>query len=254
MNLSGKTGFPNEVVISKEDEIGELEGAFNRMVCELKESQQREREEEELRKQFISNISHDLRTPLTVIRQHVHSVRSNPAASQEQTSLSIIDHKLDEVDKLMDNLLSYSLLSAGKYPINIQSIDITEEVRNRVAEWYPIFEAKDFDVVVELPDCPILWNVDPMWLHRIIDNVFQNVVRHAGAGRYIGIQITDYPNQAIIVQDKGPGTCNESPEKGAGIGLSIVSMMTREMGLQWELKSEANGSSFYLWKDSGGSI
>ena len=55
----------------------------------------------------------------------------------------------------MDNLLSYSLLSAGKYPINIQSIDITEEVRNRVAEWYPIFEAKDFDVVVELPDCPI---------------------------------------------------------------------------------------------------
>ena len=81
MNLSGKTGFPNEVVISKEDEIGELEGAFNRMVCELKESQQREREEEELRKQFISNISHDLRTPLTVIRQHVHSVRSNPAAS-----------------------------------------------------------------------------------------------------------------------------------------------------------------------------
>lgn len=254
MNLSGKTGFPNEVVISKEDEIGELEGAFNRMVCELKESQQREREEEELRKQFISNISHDLRTPLTVIRQHVHSVRSNPAASQEPTSLSIIDHKLDEVDKLMDNLLSYSLLSAGKYPINIQSIDITEEVRNRVAEWYPIFEAKDFDVVVELPDCPILWNVDPMWLHRIMDNVFQNVVRHAGAGRYIGIQITDSPVQAIIVKDKGPGTCNNSPEKGAGIGLSIVSMMTREMGLHWELKSEANGSTFYLWKDIGSSI
>ena len=155
------------------------------MVKELKESQQREREEEELRKQFISTISHDLRTPLTVIRQHVHTVRNNPASPQGQVSLSVIEHKLDDISNLMDNLLSYTLLSAGKYPL--RPIDIVEEVRNRVAQWYPVFEAKEFDVVVELPDETLLWDVDPLWFNRILDNVFQNVVRHAGAGRYIGI-------------------------------------------------------------------
>lgn len=250
MSVSGKNDIPNEVTISKNDEIGELEGAFNRMVRELRESQQREREEEDLRKQFISNVSHDLRTPLTVIRQHIHTVRNNPESTQGQTSLTIMETKLNEVDKLMDNLLSYSLLSAGKYPMHLQPVDIAEEVRNRVAEWYPVFEARDFEVQVELPEEPVIWNADPMWLRRILDNVFQNVVRHAGAGRYIAIQITEDQKQTLMIRDKGPGIGNESPEKGAGIGLSIVSLMAKEMGMQWEMKSGLTGCTFCIWKDS----
>jgi len=252
MSVSGKNDIPNEVSISKKDEIGELEGAFNRMVRELRESQQREREEEDLRKQFISNVSHDLRTPLTVIRQHIHSVRNNPGSSQGQTSLSIIESKLNEVDKLMDNLLSYSLLSAGKYPMRMQPVDITEEVRNRVAEWYPVFEAKDFEVQVELPEEPVIWAADPVWLHRILDNVFQNVLRHAGAGRYIAIQMTDgrkSQKQTLIIRDRGPGIGNKSPEKGAGIGLSIVSLMAKEMGMRWEMESSSTGCTFSIWKE-----
>jgi signal transduction histidine kinase len=251
MTVNGLKEIPNEVQIIKDDEIGELEGSFNRMVKELKESQKREREEEELRKQFISTISHDLRTPLTVIRQHVHTVRKNPASSQGQFSLSVIEHKLDDISNLMDNLLSYTLLSAGKYPLHKQPIDIVEEVRNRVAQWYPVFEAKEFEVFVELPDETLFWDVDPLWFNRILDNVFQNVVRHAGAGRYIGIQMMDRENQPmLVIDDKGPGFCNKSPEKGAGIGLSIVSMMAREMDMQWEVKSDENGSAFYIWKSS----
>lgn len=251
MTVNGLKEIPNEVTIMKDDEIGELEGSFNRMVKELKESQKREREEEELRKQFISTISHDLRTPLTVIRQHVHTVRKDPASSQGQVSLSVIEHKLDDISNLMDNLLSYTLLSAGKYPLHKQPIDIIEEVRNRVAQWYPVFEAKEFDVLVELPDQTLIWDADPLWFNRILDNVFQNVVRHAGAGRYIGIQMIERQKQMmLVISDKGPGSSSESPEKGAGIGLSIVSMMAREMDMQWELKSDANGSAFYTWKDS----
>ncbi|UVI29028.1 HAMP domain-containing sensor histidine kinase [Paenibacillus spongiae] len=250
MKVNGINEIPDEVVISKDDEIGELEGAFNRMVRELKDSRNREREEEELRKQFISNISHDLRTPLTVIRQHAHTVRKDPASSQGQASLSVIEHKLDEVGKLMDNLLSYTLLSAGKYLLRLQTIDIAEEVRNRVAEWYPVFEDKGFDVHVELPELPLTWVADPLWFNRILDNVFQNVVRHAGSGRYIGIQIVVLKGLTmLVVKDKGPGTSSDSPEKGAGIGLSIVSMMAKEMGMNWKLESGANGSQLYIWTE-----
>ncbi|MCQ6562341.1 HAMP domain-containing sensor histidine kinase [Paenibacillus mendelii] len=250
MTVNRLKDIPDEVTISKDDEIGELEGAFNRMVRELKDSRNRERKEEELRKQLISNISHDLRTPLTVIRQHTHTVRKAPASSQGQASLDVIDHKLEEVSKLMDNLLSYTLLSAGKYPLHVQTIDIAEEIRNRVAEWYPVFESKGFEVLVELPERPLRWVADPLWFNRILDNVFQNVVRHAGKGRYIAIKIVELKGQSmLVIQDKGPGTSGESPEKGAGIGLSIISMMAREMGMQWELESCANGSSFYIWPE-----
>lgn len=250
MTVNRLKDIPDEVTISKDDEIGELEGAFNRMVRELKDSRNRERKEEELRKQLISNISHDLRTPLTVIRQHTHTVRKDPSSSRGQASLDVIEHKLDEVSKLMDNLLSYTLLSAGKYPLRVQTIDIAEEIRNRVAEWYPVFENKGFEVLVELPEWPLRWVVDPLWFNRILDNVFQNVMRHAGLGRYIGIQIVERKGQSmLVIQDKGPGISGESPEKGAGIGLAIISMMAKEMGMQWKLESYANGSAFYIWSE-----
>ncbi|WP_145948105.1 HAMP domain-containing sensor histidine kinase [Paenibacillus sp. Y412MC10] len=250
MAINGMKKIPDEVLISKDDEIGDLEAAFNQMVRELNDSRIRERQEEELRKQLISNISHDLRTPLTVIRQHAHTVRLDPASSQGQASLNVIETKLDEVSKLMDNLLSYTLLSAGKYPLRMQTIDIAEEIRNRIAEWYPVFEDKGFEVLVELTEQPLRWVADPLWFNRILDNVFQNVVRHAALGRYIGIQIVEREGDSmLVIQDRGPGICSESPEKGAGIGLSIISMMAREMGMQWNLESYANGSAFYIWSE-----
>lgn len=248
MTVNGLKEIPDEVTISKDDEIGDLEESFNRMIRELRASRNRERKEEELSKQLISNISHDLRTPLTVIRQHAHTIRKDPASSQGQASLDIIEHKLDEVSKLMDNLLSYTLLSAGKFPLRMQTIDIAEEIRNRVAQWYPVFENNGFEVFVELPERALRWVIDPLWFNRILDNVFQNVVRHARSGRYIGIQIVERKGQSmLVIQDKGPGTSGESPEKGAGIGLSIISMMAREMGMQWELESYSYGSAFYIW-------
>ena len=67
-----------------------------------------------------------------------------------------------------------------------------------MAQWYPVFEAKEFDVVVELPDETLLWDVDPLWFNRILDNVFQNVVRHAeqvGTSAYM----IDRDNQWILV-------------------------------------------------------
>lgn len=251
MTEGGASGIPDEIMISKQDEIGQLETAFNRMVRELKDSRHREQEEEQLRKQLISNISHDLRTPLTVIRQHAYSVLQDPVSPRGIDSMGIIVNKLDDVGELIDNLLAYTLLTAGKHPIHMHEIDVIEEMRRKIAEWHSVFEAKNMEVDVDLPELPFIWKLDPQWFSRIVDNLFQNVLRHAESGRYIGVQIViESGRTMLVVKDKGQGMKHASPAKGAGIGLSIIALMTKEMNLQWDMKSTPNGTAAMIWAET----
>lgn len=247
MSDTGDVGIPDKVVIRKMDEIGRLEGAFNEMINQLKCSREREKKEENLRKQLIANISHDLRTPLTVMRQHVYSAKKNPTSSTEFGSLQIVENKLDDMDKMITNLLSYTLLSAGKHPIEMRDTDILDEVRKAIAEWYPIFEKYRFEIDIDVPEKSLIWKVDPIWFKSILDNFIQNVTRHARSGQYIGIQTVDRQGSTfIVIKDKGAGFDQESEDKGAGIGLSIVSLMMKEMNLTWEISTSSEGTSIYL--------
>ncbi|WP_410981613.1 histidine kinase dimerization/phospho-acceptor domain-containing protein [Bacillus cereus] len=242
-------GIPDKVIVNNSDEIGQLEKAFNRMINQLKDSRKREKEEEYLRKQLIANISHDLRTPLTVIRQHAYSIQNNPSSLKATASVQIIVNKLNDVGKLLENLLTYTLLSAGKYPLEKTNIDVIEELRNAVAEWYPVFEKEGFEVDVHLADRSLIWEVDPLWLRSILDNLFQNVIRHANSGGYICVETIDRDSDLfLVIRDKGRGMEHHSEAKGAGIGLSIVSLMTREMDIFWEVSSSPQGTWHYLRK------
>jgi signal transduction histidine kinase len=247
MSHTGNNGIPVEVLINNMDEIGQLEKAFNRMVSQLKNSREREKEEENLRKQWIANVSHDLRTPLTVILQHAYTVQSNPSSSKATESLKIIIYKLNNLGKLLENLLTYTLLSSGKYPLKVKYIDVVEELRHTIAGWYPILEKEGFQVDVNLPDQTLTWKVDPLWLQCIFENLLQNVIRYAKSGQYVGIGLVERDGFLyLFIQDKGQGMEHISKTKGAGIGLSIVSLMTKEMNIDWEISSSSNGTIHYL--------
>lgn len=240
-------GIPDEVQVNNSDEIGQLEKAFNGMVNQLKDSLGREKEEEHLRKQLIANISHDLRTPLTVIRQHAYAVQKNPSSPKATESVQIIVNKLNDVGKLLENLLTYTLLSTGKYPMEKINIDVLEELRNAVAEWYPVFEKEGFEVDIQMADRSVIWRADPLWLRSIWDNLFQNVIRHTSSGKYIGVETTDRDGLLFIaIKDRGRGIEHRSEAKGAGIGLSIVSLMAKEMDIVWEISSSPQGTCHYL--------
>lgn len=247
MSDTGNNGILDEVTVNNSDEIGQLEKAFNRMVTQLKSSRAREKEEENLRKQWITNISHDLRTPLTVIQQHAYTVQSNPSSPRATKSMQIIINKLNDVGKLLENLLTYTLLSAGKHPIKREIIDVIEELHHAAVEWYPVLEKEGFRVDIDLPDQALNWNVDPLWLRCILDNLVQNVIRYAKSGQYIGIGFVERNGiMRLFIEDKGEGIKHDTEAKGAGIGLSIVSFMTKEMDINWEISSSPNGIFHYL--------
>ena len=248
MARTGENGIPDPLETGKEDEIGKLELAFNDMIGQLKESRKRETEEEELRRELIANLSHDLRTPLTTIRGHAYRLRKEAMTEQGSQSLEMIDAKIDSLGQLIDNLLSYTLLSSGKYPYHPEDTDAARIVRHSAAAWYPVFEKKGFRIELDITDKPVIWHLDRSWFERVLDNLFQNVNRHAADGGFIGVSLTmDSAGLAELqISDHGEGMQQPSSEKGAGIGLTIVDMMLKEMGLVWTVDSGSGGTSMTI--------
>ncbi|ASS68000.1 MULTISPECIES: HAMP domain-containing sensor histidine kinase [unclassified Paenibacillus] len=243
MEQPSGSGLPLPVEVSGADEVGRLEESFNGMVRELEAGRRREAEEESLRRELVARLSHDLRTPLTVVRSHAYSLEREPLSGQGRKSVKLIGVKLDYLSQLIENLFSYSLLSAGKYAYRPEKTDIVRLARTQLAAWYPAFEQAGMELEPDLPDAPVYWHTDPHWLERVLDNLLQNALRHAASGGWTAVRIVEDEGGGLIIEDKGPGLGGDSPNKGSGLGLSIVQLMLKEMGLRKEVSSGEGGTA-----------
>jgi len=252
MEIRDVDGLPIEIQVKKRDEIGQLEHSFNRMVCELRDSKQRQQKEEQLRRELIANLSHDLRTPLTKVRAQSYTISKEALSEEGKQALKAMDTSIVNIDALIENLMSYTLLMASKYKFEPKDINVIRFVREHLTTWYPVFEREGFTIDIELqPFEPVEWCVDPLWLGRVFDNIFQNVLRHANSGKYISVKTESTAcYTAFIVEDHGQGMKNESNAKGAGIGLSIVDVMIKGMHLEWDIHSDHSGTKIIIKKSA----
>lgn len=249
MVLQDEHGIPKPVEIRREDEIGALEAAFNGMIEQLSASRERQAEEEALRKSLIANLSHDLRTPLTVMSGHLYGLKKETLSNQGRASLAVMQDKVSGLSELIDNLLTHTLMTSGRYQLSLEPLDVLRLVRESAAGWYPIWEREGMEIEVLVPEEAWVWHVDKAGFQRVLDNLFQNIVRHASQGRYIGLYIEQRAgNNALVIADHGTGMQSDSGAKGAGIGLAIVNYLITEMGLGMETDSSSNGTRFYIYQ------
>ncbi|MCL6603413.1 MAG: HAMP domain-containing histidine kinase [Paenibacillus sp.] len=248
MTMAEGDGLPGLIQKGKPDEVGKLEEAFNTMVIELKDSRKRELDEEQLRKRLIADLSHDLRTPLTVIRSHLYNLRKEKMSDEGAGSLNLMDERISDLSVLMDNLLSYNLLTSGKVTLNLERKDVLRLLRESAAAWYPLWEREGFCTEIELEGDPLYWEVDEIWFRRVLDNLYQNIMRHAHSGLFVGLS-TEMRNgvQVIIISDHGTGMDSGFSIKGAGLGLSIVDLLLTQMNLRWEVDSTPAGTSIVIY-------
>ncbi|WP_026580780.1 sensor histidine kinase [Bacillus sp. J33] len=244
--------LPIGIDVQKNDEIGRLEQTFNEMVDELKESKRREEEEEQLRRELIANLSHDLRTPLTKINAQTYSIAKENLSLEGRQAVIALETSIVNIDRLIENLMSYTLLMASKHKLDLQEMDAVRFVRESLASWYPVFEKEGFKIMIDIEPFEQKWQADPIWLGRIMDNLLQNVLRHAKEGQYLGVRTESTDEyDAIVFIDHGKGMNNSSEEKGAGIGLSIVDMMVKGMKLDWEIESGIEGTKVKIVRLKG---
>ncbi len=250
MTTRDEDGLPVPAAVKKQDEVGQLEQTFNQMVKELRESKHREQEEEQLRRELIANLSHDLRTPLTKINAQIYALSKEKVSEEARRAIQAMETSIRDIDRLIENLMSYTLLMASKYKLERKAVDAVRFVRESLASWYPVFEKEKFAIEAELDSFETQhWQVDTDWFGRILDNLFQNVLRHAKSGRYLKVKTESTAHyDAFVIIDRGKGMKAGSNEKGAGIGLSIVDMMVKGMELEWDIQSSENGTTVKIMK------
>lgn len=247
MERRDKDHLPISIDVHKNDEIGQLEQTFNEMVLELKNSKLREQEEEQLRRELIANLSHDLRTPLTKINAQTYSIAKENLSPEGKQAVKALETSIGNIDRLIENLMSYTLLMASKHKLELIELDAVRFVRESMASWYPVFEKEHFEMVIDLEPFEEKWLADPIWLSRIFDNILQNVLRHAKDGLYLEVATNSADEyDEIIFIDHGKGMKNSSGEKGAGIGLSIIDLMVKGMKLDWEMESGDEGTAIRI--------
>ena len=243
------------VQVTSSDEIGKLGHAFNAMA----ESLQRL---ERLRKDMVSDVAHELRTPLSNIRGYLEAMCDGVV----QPTSSVIHSLYEEamlLNRLVDDLQELSLADAGQLRLECQPIDLAEVSRKSVIALQPEATAKGLTLKTELPFGLPLVSADPQRIGQVIRNLLINAIIYTPSGGEVTISARSQDAQvAVSVSDTGIGI---SPEDlpliferfyrtdrsraratgGAGLGLAIVKQLVEAHGGQVTVESKPDiGTTF----------
>lgn len=212
--------------------------------------------EEKMRK-MLSNISHDIKTPLTVILGYTEMLREGNNLSEEQKSdlLKLIKDKGEEVVLIINKFFNLSKLESGDNDIDIEKVNISEICRKSILEYYDILNSNGIDVDINIPDKDIYIYTDGLYLSRILSNLISNSFKYGYEGNIIGLSLTEDKKSIYIeVWDKGKGideiekekifdrlyTLEDSRSKefsGSGLGLTITKKLCERIAGEIEVNS-----------------
>lgn len=241
-----------EIVPHSDDEIGELSTAFEEMRRKLKKSVEVQLQYEENRKELISNISHDLKTPVTAIKGYVEGIMDGVSNSPDKLDRYIrtIYNKAADMDRLIDELFLFSKLDLGKVPFQFEKVDLGQYVLDCAQELQFDMEKKGVQfALTELPTSPLYVTADRDKLRRVLLNIIENAIKYSEEGKcYITLTLREIDGNAVIqIKDRGQGISEESlphifdrfyradPSRntatgGSGLGLAIAKQIMEEHG------------------------
>lgn len=251
------------------DEIGKLCRNFEEMRFRLKESEEEKLVGEREQRVLISNISHDLKTPITAIKGYVEGIMDGVADTPEKQDKYIrtIYNKANEMDTLINELTLYSKIDTNRIPYNFSRINVADYFEDCVEEVGLDLEAKNIRLnYIDYADRDVLIIADPEQLRRVINNIISNSIKYLGKEQgFINIRIRDVGDFIQIeFEDNGKGipagdlpyifdrfyradASRNSSTGGSGIGLSIVKKIIEDHGGKiWANSKEGTGTIMYF--------
>lgn len=205
-------------------------------------------------KKMLSNVSHDIKTPMTVILGYLEIIRLNGDPSHEM--LRKVEGKAEQVMELISQFFTLAKLEAGDTNIELSRININEACRENILDFYELLSQKDFVVKIDIPEQKIYARANQEALQRIMFNLISNAIRYGADGKYLGLFLrTDKTNVYIEIVDKGRGISPEyantvfdrlftmedsrnSQMQGNGLGLTIAKNLALQLGGDITLSSQ----------------
>lgn len=210
-----------------------------------KERQKYEKREKEFQKQ-IENISHDLRTPLTVILGYLKFVKNKKYAAQDEELreiLDIIELKGETMKNLVSQFYEFSRLNAGDYTIKPDRVDVSRILRESLLGNCQILEGTSLDINIDIPEHPVWAVADAAALERIFLNLLQNAGRYAHA--YLNIRLSETEKDIAVFFDNDAEELSQEAfsrlfdrfytqdisrnQGGTGLGLTVAKSLAESM-------------------------
>jgi len=247
--------FSQRVYVRSKDEFGELAIAFNAMAADLERTEQ-------LRRNLVADVAHELRTPLSNIQGHLEAIRDGLLPAEPATLDSIYEEVL-LLARLVEDLQELTLAEAGQLTLLRQPADVADIARRAAAAAQPPAEARGLTIETDIPGQPATAEVDPERIGQVLRNLLSNAIIHTSAGGRIAVELKDEGHELhLTVVDTGAGIPPDDlpyvferfyrvdrsrvrATGGAGLGLTIARRLVEAHGGTIGVESElGKGSRF----------
>lgn len=259
-----ETGSDEKIMVFTDNPVlMDLGAQINRLLVERQKINANFRREQISSRKMLANISHDIKTPLTVILGYLEIMRLNQT---DDEMLEKVEEKARQVMNLINQFFTLAKLESGDTDVKLCKINISEVCRENILGFYDILLQKEFKVDLDIPDTPVFVQGDKDALQWIFYNLLSNVMRYGSDGKYLGIFVRqDESSVYIDVVDKGKGierkfasdvfdrlyTMEDSRNReiqGNGLGLTIAKNLAEKLGGDIDLTSIPNTKTTFTLK------
>ena len=247
-----------QIKVERHDEIGRLAEDFNHMAAEVKRSAQ-------LEKDILANVSHDLRTPLTLIKGYAETVRdlTGDDKAHRDEQMNIIVDEADRLTALVSSVMELSKVTSGTYKCERVHFDMGQ-LCDEVSERYDAICAQNgWQLQLELPEEELPVYADPDMMQRALHNLLGNAMHHIGQdGIFILRAFRCSEGVRVEVEDHGPGIAaadlpyifdryyrsrSDAGKQGTGLGLSITKAIFQQHSFRFGVQSTVGkGTTFWF--------
>ncbi|WP_457945461.1 sensor histidine kinase [Caproiciproducens sp. LBM24188] len=259
-----KNGNGNRRILSDTNELAApLAYEINEIVVSYENKLSVFRQTEETNRQLMTSLSHDVRTPLTTLIGYLDAAHKGIVTGKDRDDyIETARRKAYDLKEYIDVLFDWFKLNSNEFAMEIHTVEAAELTRNILIDWIPIFEDKQLDYNIDIPEQPFRVKLDTDGYMRIVNNLIQNVIAHSHADK-IEISLSRQgKTMKLRLEDNGVGIEKEDlkhiferlykcdkgrSEKGSGLGLSIVRQLVEKMDGSIEVKSTpGKGTEFDL--------
>ena len=187
----------------------------------------------------VTNISHDLRTPLTAICGYLDLLEQEPQSEKSGRYLAVIRERTDAMRSLTEELFRYSVITATADELDMQAVRLNDILEQSLAGFYGALSARGITPEIRMPEAAVIRELDAAALRRIFDNILSNTVKYSGGDLAVSL----LPNGAVTFSNSAPSLSRvqaerlfdrfytvETARNSTGLGLSIAKLLTEKMG------------------------
>ncbi|MBL3852069.1 histidine kinase dimerization/phospho-acceptor domain-containing protein, partial [Bacillus cereus] len=235
-DLASDKKIPNIIDVKSDDEMGELIKSVNLLIERTTYRELELQQQEQIKKELLNKLRHDINTPLTAVRLQLYYLEGE--YKEQAPVLESLYEQIQYISDLTNEFNMQSTETLENTYIVHDEVNIHNLIETMIKKWSYLYSIHKIELVYNPQDKELIWNSNELWIQRLFDNIFQNVLKHSKAKKLKIIIDED----TVYFRDNGIGFDINS--KGTGLGLKNIEDISKMFDIKYTLQSNSEGTMF----------